>query len=222
MAGELQTSYQSGRVVYFIVRDKNGLVWDNTGSAFETYQTARYARYVIQASEQGTASAYYTATFPAAIPAGAYDVVAKVTDGSIENGEEIDGTISTGTVQWGGSAPLAVAELVASGQFGLVANGLLLRNRMVHKYPIGFVNSGGEPFTSGVVSGQIIKDGATAVPLQSGAFTEIGNGFYEVQALTSGDLDAAKVCLLFTCVGISGGQAVPVQEKHVLQRMSGI
>jgi hypothetical protein len=222
MAGELQVSYQTGRVVYFIVRDKNGQVWDNTGSAFEAYATARYARYVLQAVEQGTASAFYAATFPAAIAAGAYSVVAKATDGSIENGEEADPTIATGDFQWDGSAPLATAGLVSSGGFGVFANGQLQRQRMVHKYPVAFCNSGGDPFTSGVCSGQISRDGGAFGPLQSGAFTEVGNGFYELQALTSGDLNAAKVCLYFSCAGISGGNAKPVQERHVFQRLSGI
>jgi hypothetical protein len=222
MAGELQVSYQTGRVVYFIVRDKNGQVWDNTGSAFEAYATARYARYVLQAVEQGTASAFYAATFPVAIAAGAYSVTAKVTDGSIEDGEEADATIGAGDYQWSGSAPLATASLVSSGQFGLFANGLTQRGRMIHKYPVAFVNSGGDGFTSGVCSGQISRDGGAFGPLQSGAFTEVGNGFYEVQALTSGDLDGAKVALYFTCAGISGGNAVPVQERLILQRMSGV
>jgi hypothetical protein len=78
------------------------------------------------------------------------------------------------------------------------------------------------PFTSGVVSGQIWRDGATSPsPLQSGAFTEVGNGFYNLQALTSGDLLATTVKLLFSAQGISGGQADVLPMSVVLQRSSG-
>ena len=78
MSAEIQTSYQAGRALYCQIRNRtSGFVYN--GSAFETYSSnsGNIASYAVNMTEQGTASAYYTATFPANIGPGVYDVIAK-------------------------------------------------------------------------------------------------------------------------------------------------
>ena len=71
-----------------------------------------------------------------------------------------------------------------------------------------------------MVSGQIARDGGAFGALQSGTVTERGLGFFDC-TLTSGDLLANTVKLVFTAVGVSGGAADPVPFGAVLQRSSG-
>ena len=76
------------------------------------------------------------------------------------------------------------------------------------------------PFLSGQCSGQISKDGGAFVPMQSGIFTEIGQGFYKT-TLTSGDTLANSLALLFNAVNLSGGQSDPLPMAILTQRTSG-
>lgn len=106
MASELQTDYITGKVVYFLLRNSIGRAWN--GSAFEVYATANYANYVILATEQGTASAYFAASMPAAA-AGVYYLIAKERVGG--SAAETDITIATGIMQWDGTAALALSSV---------------------------------------------------------------------------------------------------------------
>jgi hypothetical protein len=97
----------------------------------------------------------------------------------------------------------------------------MARSEMVLNYPIYLVSAADHitPMTSGIVSGQIARDGGAFTTLQSGAFLEKGLGTY-VTTLTSGDLDATIVRLVFTATNISGGTSDPLVERVVLQRSS--
>lgn len=223
MAGELQFNYRSAATAYFLIRNRIGQVWNTSGGtgAFENYQTTMYTSYAISATEQGSASAYYTGTFPAAIPPGVYAVTAKNQLGG--SPAESDQTIAVGDYQWNGSQTLPMSDLATSGQVSQFAPIRLARGSMIRNFGIYLKSSADHvtPFTSGVVSGQISRDGGSFGPLQSGAFTEIGLGFYNLQALTSGDLLGNTVNLLFTAAGISGGTSDPLPMSIVTQRVSG-
>ena len=77
------------------------------------------------------------------------------------------------------------------------------------------------PFVSGTISGQISRDGSTFGPLQSGAYTEMGLGWYALQALTSGDMNARTVSLTFQGARSGGGNSDPRDFSMILQKVSG-
>ena len=223
MAGELQTAYAAGRTVYVQIRNRVGQIWSTSGGtgAFESYATANIADYAISLTQQGTASAYYTGTWPPAVPAGVYNVIAKERIGG--SVAEADPNIAQGTEQWNGSALMPLSDLATSGQFSQVAPIRLARGTQIANFMFPLVSSLDHvtPFTSGVVSGQISRDGAAFTNLQSGSITEVGQGFYSLQALTSGDLLCNTAALVFSANGVSGGSADPRRFSFILQKVSG-
>lgn len=217
MANEIEISYVTGRTVYALIRSSSGTIYN--GSAFEAYVTANYTTYAVSMSEQGTASAVYTGNFPA-ISAGPYNVLAK--DRQTGTAAETDPTIGTDTLYWGGSAVSSLSDGVTSGQLGTYLPMRISRGTMVQNFPI-YIRSASDhvtPLTSGVVSGQIQRDGGTFGALQSGTISEVGLGHYSV-TLTSGDTLANVIRLHFTAVGVSGGSSDPLPLAFVLQRVSG-
>ena len=224
MAGEIQTSFQAGRTVYALIRSRTGTIWNTSGGtgAFETYTTAVYTSYAISLTEQGTASAFYAGTFPSAIVPGVYGLTAKNQLGG--SAAETDPTVAAGDLQWNGSVALPLSDLTTSGQIANFAPISLARGTQVQNFLIDMVSAVDHvsAFTSGVLSGQIVRDNGSFGPLQSGAFTEVGQGFYRLQALTSGDLLANTAALLISAVGISGGSADPRKYSFILQRSSGV
>lgn len=107
MSGELEADFLTGKTAYFQVRSSTGTIWN--GSAFEAYQTAHVASYAIAATEQGSASGYYTASMPA-VPSGTYNVTLKQQAGA--SVAESDTTVGVGTVPWDGSAVVVPANVV--------------------------------------------------------------------------------------------------------------
>ncbi len=223
MANEIQFSAANGMTAYFLVFSRTGTIWNTSGGtgAFENYATANFGSYSVSAVEQGSASHLYQGTFPAAIPAGTYGINARQQVAG--SPAETDPTIAAGNFEWNGSFTAPLSDTATSGQIGLLQPVKLARNYQILSLPIYLKSSADHitPFTSGVVSGQIARDAGAFGPLQSGAFTEKGMGWYSLQSLTSGDLNAGTVALLFTANGISGGQADPLPMAFILQRVSG-
>ncbi len=221
MSAELQLSFEAGRTVYFLVRNRTGSIWSTSGGtgAFETFTSVNYPEYKIAGTEQGTSgSAYYAGTMPAAVPAGVYSVLGLQQLGA--TAVESDRKIATGEVHWNGSARFPLSDIPVSGQIRLMR---LTRGEMIQNFPIYFKSAADHvtPYTSGSVSGQIARDGGSFGPLQSGAFTEVGMGWYNLQALTSGDILANTAKLHFTASRSGGGEADPVPLALILQRSSG-
>lgn len=217
MAGEIQGSFAHAQTVYALVRDRNGNIWSTLTNSFGAYVANSYSGYPISTVEQGS-SAYYVGNFPAAAPPGVYNVVLKNQLGA--NPAESDPTTDAGSIDWNG---LNVAQLSDLAQSGVINPTMLPRGWMVKNFYI-YLKSAADhvtPFTSGIVSGQISHDGGLFGPLQSGAFSEVGHGMYALQALTSGDLLANTVALLFTAQGISGGACDPLPMSFIMQRTSG-
>lgn len=220
MASELLFTFSSGKICYFVVTNRVGQVWNISLLSFETYNQTNFPNYAISATEQG-ASHRYTGTFPAIIVPGVYGVEARQQLGAFA--AHTDPTVAMGDFQWNGSATLPLADLATSGQIGQIAPIKMARGVAVPNFPV-YLKSAADhvtPFTSGVLSGQISRDGNPFGPLQSGAFTEVGLGAYSLQALTSGDLLAQTVTLHVQGVGISGGTSDPLVLSFVLQRTSG-
>ncbi len=221
MAGELIASFTPGRTVYYMVFNRSGQIWNTVTAAFESYSTANLSQYAITSTEQGTASSIYIGSFPTAIPAGAYSIAGKWQAGSSPS--ESDQTIGTEDFQWNGSTVAALADIPTSGVLGNFFPIRVARSQMIQNYPIYMKSSMDHvtPFVSGVISGQISRDGGAFGALQSGQITEVGQGFYNLRALTSGDLNANVVSLLFMGQGISGGSSDPLAQAFILQRVSG-
>jgi hypothetical protein len=221
VANELQCTFDSGKTVYFLIRSATATIWSTVANSLVTYATADYTNYDIAATEQGTASGYYTGDFPSAAAPGVYSIVAKQQLGG--SPAESDPTIAQGSEQWNGSNLLPLSDLATSGQIGQLAPIRLARGTQIQNFLFDLVSSADHitPFVSGVISGQICRDNGSFGALQSGAFTEVGNGFYRLQSFTSGDLLANTAAVIFTGVGISGGNADPRKFTFVLQRTSG-
>ncbi len=221
MANELIAQYQSAVSLYFTIRNTIGQIWSTAAGSFGAYSTAAYADYDVAGTEQGTASGVYAASFPSTIAAGLYYVVAYQQLGG--GPAETDRFVAQGNFDWNGLVALPLANLATSGQIGQFLPTKLSRGVMVENFYIYLRGSADHvtPFLSGSqVSGQIMRDGGAWGPLQSGGFTERGNGFYSVP-LTSGDLFANSVALLFTGVNTGGGACDPLPLSIVLQKVSG-
>lgn len=104
MAGKIQIQYStSGVTVYAVVRNSVGQVWSVAGSAFVTYATADLDDYDIPMTEQGVASRYYTADFPAGItPLGVYATAIFQQAGG--SPAETDSVLTGGSIDWDGSS----------------------------------------------------------------------------------------------------------------------
>lgn len=218
MAGEVQFSFKNGATAYFLTRNSVGQLWNVSGAgAFENFVSGNYASYAISCNEQGS-TGYYTGNFPGAIIPGTYAITAKqqLTGGAIAS----DPTVAVGNLEWNGSTVLPLSNLTTSGQLASLTLQELYKGQMVQNFPI-YLKSATDhvtPLTSGVVSGQISKDGGPFGPLQSGAFTETGLGYYNLQALTSGDLNCGTASVLFTANQISGGPSDPLPMSFILKR----
>lgn len=220
MSGEVQFSFQSGKQTYFIIRNRIGQIWNTSSLAFESYSTGSYANYAISATEQGSASAYYVGNFPTAIAAGVYYLLSKQQIGG--SPAETDPTIGVGNFDWNGVVALPLSDLATSGQIGQMAPIRIARGTQIPSFPFKLVSSADHitPFVSGIVSGQISRDGGFFGALQSGNVSEIGKGWYSVP-ITSGDILANGVALLFTANGVSGGTSDQRDFAFILQRTSG-
>lgn len=110
MASEIQVAHLTAKTVYALVRNATGSVWQTTTSTFVAYATADLANYDIALTEQGTASALYAGTFPAAA-AGTYSVTAYERAGGAP--AEGDLLIAGGNVEWSGTVLLPLSSVQA-------------------------------------------------------------------------------------------------------------
>lgn len=211
----------TGSTLYFRILGSGNSVWSTSGGtgAFEGYNSANWTSYAVNLSEQGNSN-IYAGNFPAAVPAGYFNIDARKQVGG--SPAESDVNVGTGDVQWNGSKTVPLADLTTSGQLANVGPIRLTRGEAISGFPVYFKSAADHvtPLTSGVCSGQVSRNGGAFVALQSGNFSEIGQGFYSVN-LTSGDLNATTVALLFTATKVSGGPADPVPMAFVMQRTSG-
>lgn len=219
MSNEIQAVFTTGMNLYALIRNSIAKVWD--GSTFSTYVTANYASYPISLTQQGTSESYYAGNFPTSISAGVYDIVVKQRIGS--SPAETDPPVAMGEIQWNGATVLGLSELATSGQLSRYMPFVAHQGQMIAPFTFKLVSSvdSKTPFVSGTISGQISRDGSTFGPLQSGAYTEMGLGWYALQALTSGDMNARTVSLTFQGARSGGGNSDPRDFSMILQKVSG-
>lgn len=222
MANELQVTFEQGKTLYAVIYNQtSGMPWSTSGAGgFSAFVSGAWPEYAISLTEQGVSS-FYAGNMPSAIPAGLYSVQAREQIGG--GALQTDPPVGDGNVNWDGSKMVPISDLVTSGQLSEFYPTRLARGEMIQNFPINLVSSldHSTPITSGTISGQISRDGGSFGPLQSGAFTEIGLGWYKLQALTSGDLLANTVALHFTAFKSGGGNSDPLNMSIVLQRTSG-
>lgn len=222
MANEIQFSFRTGATCYFETRNQtSGFIWNTASGAFMGYVSGTpNANIIVSTVEQG-ATGLYAGNFPSAIGPGVYSIRARQQLGG--SAADSDPTVAVGDFQWNGTAPAPLSDTATSGQIGQIGPMRIARGTMVKPFPIYLKSSADHvtPFTSGVVSGQISKDGAAFTALQSGAFTEIGLGAYSCQALTSGDTSCNAAVLVFNAAGISGGSSDPLVMSFLTQKVSG-
>lgn len=221
MANEVGVDYQSSKTVYFQVRNPtSGFIWTTSGAGlFETYSSlsGNLNTYAITMAEQG-ASAHYRGNFPAAIGAGVYDVVAR--DRVNAWFAESDPTIAVGEVNWVGSGgPVrAIADLATSGQMSTFHPNRVTKGHAISGFMFKMVSTSDHvtPVTSGVISGQISRNGGSFTTLESGTatagYTEVGLGLYKVN-LTSGDLNVDVAALHFSAAGADSRDLVLLTQK---------
>lgn len=222
MAGEIMTSYAHGATLVFLTwNNRTGQIWNTSTLSFEAYNSSNYLNYTTSMVELGTASHHYNGNFPTAIGPGNYGIECRAQIGG--SPLETDPTVGEENFDWSGVQTMSLADIPVSGSVGSLPLIRLARGIQIQNFPVYLKSSADHitPFTSGVVSGQIARDAGPFGPLQSGAFTEIGLGWFNLQALTSGDLLANTVKLTFTANGISGGASDPLPLSFILQRSSG-
>lgn len=222
MANEIQTVGPTGKTLYATIRNSVGQIWNTNSSVFQTYATASYAQYPITLTEQGTASGVYLGTVPAAITSpGVLSIVVYQQVGG--SPAETDPSLAMGNIEWSGSIVNYLGQMPTSGQLAAL-NQSMVRGHMIQNFPFKLVSAADHvtPFTSGVVSGQIRRDGGAFGALQSGSFTELGMGWYSLGAFTSGDMNAKTVAVTFRANNISGqGVSDPRDFTFVLQTSGG-
>jgi hypothetical protein len=224
MAGEIQlpNGPPPGSAVYANVRStlSGNMIWNNVGSAFVNYSSASFANYAISMTLQQQSGNFWVGNFPSSIAPGLYSIIANQQQGG--SPAESDRYLGGQDFNWNGSYPTPLSDVVTSGQFGTSFPLRLATGVAVSAFPFYLVSAGDgiTPFVSGICSGSISRDNGAFLPLQSGSFTEIGQGGYSVP-LTSGDLLCNSALLLFNANGVSGGVAVQRAFSLLLQPVSG-
>lgn len=221
MAGEVQFKYKTGATTYFRTWNRNSLIFNSSGlsGAFVTYDNTFYSDFTHSAAEKGSCG-HYAGDFPSTILPGVYSIEACEQIGG--SPAQTDPIIAVGDLQWNGTTVLPNSDLVTSGQISSIINPPMTQGEMITNFTFKLVSAADHitPFTSGVVSGQVSKNGGNFGALESGAFTEVGLGFYKV-TLTSGDMFFQTGALVFTAVGISGGIADPRDFSIITKPSSG-
>ncbi len=94
----------TGAILYALIRNDSGEIWETVSPAFEAYLTANLGSYEIALTEQGTASQFYTFVFPSAITAGVYSVAVYIgADTGTSPAAEGDIVVAEGEVEWDGA-----------------------------------------------------------------------------------------------------------------------
>lgn len=203
MAGEISANYVTGATIYAQLRNRtSGAIWAGS-SGFMPYSSLSgdVALYPLSMSEQGQ-SQYFTGNMPTSgVPGGSYDLTVKqkLSTPYLES----DPVVAQGQIEWNGSGVAANNAAASSGQIAGFLPVRFPKGRSFADFVFPMVSAadGQTPITSGVISGQISRDGGALGAFQSGLFAEIGQGLYNLRYVTSGDVNADSVTMLFTATG---------------------
>ena len=204
MANEISCNYGAGATLYAQLRNRtSGFIWAGA-SGFQPYSSlsGNVAIYPLSMAEQGTASQFYAGNMPTSgVPGGSYDLTIKqkLTTPYLES----DPVVAQGQIEWNGSGVAANNAAASSGQIAGFLPVRFPKGRSFDNFVFPMVSAadGQTPITSGVCSGQISRDGGALGVFQSGLFLEVGAGLYNLRYVTSGDVNADSVTMLFTATG---------------------
>jgi hypothetical protein len=199
MANELGNSSSTGKTVYYLIRNSVNQIWN--GASFEAYLTAHYATYVVAATEQGTASGFYTANMPGAVT-GIYAIIAKQQVGG--SPAETDTDVGTGNAYWDGtnlvmiSLPTNMSSLSISTSGRIEVQSGYTKNTAYNNFSILMVSSTDHvtPKTGLTVASQRSIDGGAFVNTTN-SVTELGSGVYLLN-LSAADLNGDSIMLKFS------------------------
>lgn len=111
----IQSSTALGSTPYALVRNSINQIWN--GSAFVAYVTANIGAYDLPLTEQGTASRYWTVSFPTAITPGVYTIQFFDTSGSPAEGDALVGVDSN--FEWDGGTEVDPNLILADIEFNV-------------------------------------------------------------------------------------------------------
>lgn len=226
MSKEILLNYVVSGNPYINIYDRTGNVLTVLSGTFAAYDATQYTTYGIAGTQVGAGSSpLFSFNFPTLVTTpGVYTIFAFNKVGGAF--AETDPTIGGGDYQWNGTLTLPLSDLATSGQVSQIGPIRLARGTQILNFPFKLVSSTDHNtnFVSGMVSGQISKDGGAFTTLQSGTlvagYTEVGRGCYVVN-LTSGDLLCNTAMLSFLATGVSGGTSDERNFSIVLQKTSG-
>lgn len=213
MAGEIQSAYVGGKNVYVLVRNVAGQVWN--GAAFVAYVTADLGSYALSLAEQGTASGYYTGTFPA-VTAGVYSVVAHDRAGA--SPAEGDLSIASGNLEWDGSAVVPLASRLAP-----TVSGRTLDVSSGGEAGIDWANVG-SPASSVTLSGTTVAAATMVNGLASGTITAavIATGAIDADALAASAISAIQAGLSTLTAAQVNAEVVDVVRVDALSELTAV
>lgn len=193
MANELITSWNAGVTLYFHIWNATGLVWNTNTTAFEAYSTANIANYAIAATQQGSASGYYRASFPSSIAKGVYSIYAKLQSG----GSPAESDLTVGNqygYNWSGSAELSLNSVYLADPLQIQ------KNTAFNNFPFIMYASGtNTPKTGLTVTATRSIDGSSFAACANSP-AELGNGYYLIN-LAASDVNGTVINFRFSATG---------------------
>ncbi len=187
--------------LYALIRNADGQIWETVGPSFEAYSTANLANYDLALTEQGTASQFYTFTFPSAVTAGVFSIAVYLQAGGAP--AEGDISVAEGEIEWTGSVIVAQTGDAFAKAVLILADlpNIPTKNVALSNFSFLMVDSTDNvsPKTGLTVTGTISKDGAAFSSLTN-SVAEIANGIYKVD-ITADEMNANVVVLRFAASG---------------------
>jgi hypothetical protein len=112
MSNEIHIDYVSGNVVYAVIRNAAGQVWNPSTESFEDWGTDGHNvdDYDLPLTDKG--GSRYVGNFGSDVPAGRYTIQAFLQAG--DNPAEGDTLIAAGKIIWCGSGELTVDKILAN------------------------------------------------------------------------------------------------------------
>jgi hypothetical protein len=101
MSSEIITIYQPSKILYYIIIDNDGLVWD--GNTFVSVDSDNWGDYNLPLSENGTSTGVYIGDFPTAITSESiYNIVIYNQEGGVAAVSDSP-PIALGQINWDGT-----------------------------------------------------------------------------------------------------------------------
>ncbi|MBN1508734.1 MAG: hypothetical protein JW955_17935 [Sedimentisphaerales bacterium] len=112
MSNEIQADYNSGNVLYAVIRNPAGQVWCVAAQVFETWGAAGHTAADYDVPMIDTGGSHYIGAFDSGIPAGSYAIqVFRQVGAAPVDGDPL---VSSRQILWTGSGELTAAKILAN------------------------------------------------------------------------------------------------------------